>query len=241
MTVTGGSPRRRRLTRWSALVGAAALAVGAGTSTAWGAQVGSAHRGGAVRTETTIKHLVVIFDENISFDHYFGTYPNAANTDGTKFTAAKNTPKANTEQNAGLLASNPNLYAPKRLGPSQALTCDQNHSYSPEQRAADGGKEDKYVQNTSVDKCSAPLFSDPGLAMDYYDGNTVTALWNYAQQYTLSDNSFSDTYGPSTPGALNLISGQTHGGVSTVGTSSTENPVQTSTPDPSVTLSQNAN
>ena len=34
------------------------------------------------RTATPIKHLVVIFDENVSFDHYFGTYPFAANTDG---------------------------------------------------------------------------------------------------------------------------------------------------------------
>ena len=30
-------------------------------------------------TATPIKHLVVIFQENISFDHYFGTYPNATN------------------------------------------------------------------------------------------------------------------------------------------------------------------
>ena len=34
---------------------------------------------------TPIKHLVVLFDENVSFDHYFGTYPFAANTDGTTF------------------------------------------------------------------------------------------------------------------------------------------------------------
>jgi phospholipase C len=47
--------------------------------------------------------------------------------------------------------------------------------------------------------------------MGYYDGNTVTALWNYAQHYSLEDNSFGTTYGPSTPGALNLVSGQTHG------------------------------
>ena len=38
-----------------------------------------------------------------------------------------------------------------------------------------------------------------------YDGNTVTALWNYAQHFAMSDNSFSSTFGPSTPGALNLI------------------------------------
>ena len=39
------------------------------------------------RTATPIKHVVVIFDENESFDHYFGTYPYAANTDGTPFVA----------------------------------------------------------------------------------------------------------------------------------------------------------
>src|SRR5262249_54894811 len=49
------------------------------------------------------------------------------------------------------------------------------------------------------------------IVMDYFDGNTVTALWNYAQRFAMSDNSFSSTFGPSTPGALNLISGQTHG------------------------------
>ena len=43
-------------------------------------------------TKTPIKHLVVIFQENVSFDHYFGTYPVAANTDGTSFTAAPGTP-----------------------------------------------------------------------------------------------------------------------------------------------------
>jgi phospholipase C len=43
--------------------------------------------------------------------------------------------------------------------------------------------------------------------MDYYDGNTVTALWNYAQNYAMSDNNFDTDFGPSTPGALNVISG----------------------------------
>ena len=47
-------------------------------------------------TTTPIKHLVVIFDENISFDHYFATYPRATNTDGTSFSAAKGTPWVST-------------------------------------------------------------------------------------------------------------------------------------------------
>ena len=33
-------------------------------------------------TTTPIKHLVIIFQENETFDHYFGTYPNAANPPG---------------------------------------------------------------------------------------------------------------------------------------------------------------
>src|ERR1700745_3297246 len=42
---------------------------------------------------TPIKHLVVIFQENVSFDHYFGTYPHAQNNAGeTPFSASKHTP-----------------------------------------------------------------------------------------------------------------------------------------------------
>jgi phospholipase C len=44
------------------------------------------------RTATPIKHVVVIFQENVSFDHYFGTYPNASDTDGQSFHAAPGTP-----------------------------------------------------------------------------------------------------------------------------------------------------
>src|SRR5262249_49728608 len=50
-----------------------------------------------------------------------------------------------------------------------------------------------------------------GLTMGYFDGNTVTAFWNYAQHYAMNDNSYSSQFGPSTPGAINLISGQANG------------------------------
>ena len=165
------------------------------------------------RTSTPIKHVVVLFDENVSYDHYFGTYPKAAdNGQGTPFTAKRNTPKANGLTPA-LLTANPNQYNPQRLSPSQALTCDQNHGYTAEQKASDNGKNDQYVQNTNVSTCTGQpiLYGAPGLVMDYYDGNTVTGLWNYAQNYAMSDNAYSDVFGPSTPGALNLISGQTYG------------------------------
>jgi phospholipase C len=162
------------------------------------------------QTAGPIKHLVVLFDENVSYDHYFGTYPKAKNTDGTKFYGVTSTPPNDNLITSGNLTSNPNQYYPTRLTPSEAMTCDQNHNYGPEQLAENDGAMDSFVQHVSVDTCSGE-FGAPGLTMDYYDGNTVTALWNYAQQYSLSDNSWDTTYGPSTPGALNLVSGQTHG------------------------------
>ncbi|WP_082683325.1 phospholipase C [Fictibacillus sp. FJAT-27399] len=156
-------------------------------------------------TKTPIKHVVVLFGENVSFDHYFGTYPHAKNPDGEpKFTAKPNTPSVNGLSKE-LLTNNPNQFNPKRLSRAQAVTDDMDHEYTAEQKAFNGGKMDKFVENTSGG-------TDKSLVMDYYDGNTVTGLWNYAQNYAMSDNSFNTTFGPSTPGALNLISGQTHGG-----------------------------
>src|SRR5579862_334300 len=84
-------------------------------------------------TKTPIKHVVVIFQENVSFDHYFGTYPYATNTDGNNFTAAQGTPAVNG-LNFSLLGANPNESNPQRLGSSipGQLTCDQDHDYSDE-------------------------------------------------------------------------------------------------------------
>src|SRR5581483_1112110 len=122
--------------------------------------VANAQRDG--ETATPIKHLVVIFGENISFDHYFGTYPKALNPPHEpRFVAAPNTPTVNGYTDA-LLFSNPNLVNttgnkdgasnPFRLDRSQAATADQDHDYT-----------------------------------------------------------YNTTFGPSTPGAINLISGQTNG------------------------------
>ncbi len=215
----GNGKRRRPALIAGAVAASGAIAVAlAMAAPGWGSgahervSLASAAHADA-RTSTPIKHLVVIFDENVSFDHYFGTYPHAANTDGTKFVPSRRTPKVDGLTPA-LLQHNPNQYNPKRLSPKQALTCDQDHGYAAEQKAVDGGKMDKFVENTETDTCTGQpvIFGEPGLVMDYYDGNTVTGLWNYAQHYAMSDNSWDTVFGPSTPGALDLISGQTHGG-----------------------------
>jgi phospholipase C len=221
---TGNGPGRRRwVRRYTAILAAGVLAagaaVGATVASASTSQTGADTANSAATpatapasdykvvapTRSPIKHLVVLFDENESFDHYFGTYPYATNTDGSKFYAKPGTPRVNGLSKR-LLTKNPNSYNPQRLTPAEALTCDQNHGYLPEEQAFDGGKMDMFVQDTQTDNCTGE-FGPPGIVMDYYDGNTVTGLWNYAQNYAMSDNNYDTNFGPSTPGALNVISG----------------------------------
>jgi phospholipase C len=164
-------------------------------------------------TKTPIKHIVVIFDENISFDHYFATYPHATNPSGEpRFFALPNTPRVNNLLTSGLLDENPNSTQPFRLDRSQSVTCDQDHGYSSEQLAMNKGLMDKFPESTGS---GGPGCFDAGvgrgIVMGYFDGNTVTGIWNYAQHYAMSDNHFSTMFGPSTVGALNLIGGYTTG------------------------------
>jgi len=174
-----------------------------------------AHRpatpGAEPSTATPIRHLVVIFQENVSFDHYFGTYPHAANIDGQPFQGKPDTPAVDG-LTPELLTHNPNSVQPMRLGgPGQQVTCDQDHAYQAEQSSFNGGAMDRFVQHDEGEPCPPPAFNAPGLVMAYYDGNSVTALWNYAQHYSMSDNFYNTTFGPSSPGHINLVSGQTHG------------------------------
>ncbi|HVH85892.1 MAG TPA: alkaline phosphatase family protein [Terriglobales bacterium] len=160
-------------------------------------------------TTTPIKHVVVIFQENVSFDHYFATYPNAANTDGTPFYTAKETPTVNGLDESLLAPNNPNSVQPFRFSHEQYETNSQDHGYTHEQQAFDHGLMDMFVEKTGHG--SGPSGEPGGQVMGYYDGNTVTAMWNYAQTFAMNDNSYSTGFGPSTVGALNLVSGQTHG------------------------------
>src|ERR1700728_4016844 len=144
----------------------------------------AAGRSDGVETSTPIKHVVIIFQENVSFDHYFATYPSATNPNGEpRFFALPGTPTINGLTNA-LLTSNPNKSNPVnatgatnpfRLDRSQASTADQDHDYTPEQQAFHGGLMDSFPKYTGTPRPPPNGQPTTGLVMGYYDGNTVTA------------------------------------------------------------------
>ena len=167
--------------------------------------------------KTPIKHLVVIFQENHSFDAYFATYPVALNPPGQPaFRARPGTPSVNG-LTPTLIERNPNSSKPFRIDRTQSYTCDQDHEYTAEQKARNGGLMDQFVRFDAHAPFNARQFCHKSAAgqwdtvMGYFDGNTVTALWNYAQHFALSDNSYATMSGQSTRGALNLTAGDNFG------------------------------
>lgn len=198
-------------------------------------------------TATPIEHLVVIFQENQSFDHYFGAYPNALNLPGeSTFTARAETPAVNGLSNTFASPNNPSENVagtapvqPQRIPPTATLaslygtnstnglpttTCDEGHGYTQEQQAVHGldVMTDAYITYTG--STSVNCKTDASTVLNYFDGNAVTAMWNYAQHFAMSDNSYSTMYGPSAPGAINLVAGNTHG---VVGSTQTGVPAHT--------------
>jgi phospholipase C len=184
---------------------------------------------GGLPTATPIKHLVVIYPENRSFDSYFGVYPVALNPEGSPaFEARPGTPSVNG-LSATLLEHNPNLNNPViddepagsnpfRIARLDSYTCDMNHDYTPELEARNQGLMNQYVEfgdkkgaQDSLQFCSENSAGQLDTDLGYFDGNTVTALWNYAQYFAIADNFFATSSGESTRGHLNLVAGDLSG------------------------------
>src|SRR5471032_2056785 len=118
---------RKPISRVAVLsAGLGLVALGAAPLAAGGASAASVAPTRA--TATPIKHLVVIFQENVSFDHYFGTYPYATNPSGEpRFEALPNTPAVNGL--TGLLkTANPNLNPANLAGATNPFRLDRSEA-----------------------------------------------------------------------------------------------------------------
>lgn len=150
-------------------------------------------------TSSPIKHVVVIYQENRSFDNYFGTYPYAPG-----FHPLPNTPTVNgIPAGSYNLNENGNQVAPYLFPSDQMKTLDVNHGYADMIKSYDNGLMDKFYMESELHKKGSGI-----VAMGYYDYHAIPAYWQYAQHFALADNWFQPVFGPSTPGALYLVAAQ---------------------------------
>jgi phospholipase C len=169
-----------------------------------------------------VKYVFVLFQENRSFDHYFGTFPGANGlfSDGQKPRSAADTP--GFHQTILDTDGKTITVAPFRIGPAQHAAdlddIDHGHVRMADKMHLVDGKpqmdrfaaveEKKYTPaGVNAPPLKAKQFGE--LAMAYVDCDTVPLMWDYASRFTLFDNIFQTTIGPSTPNAIAMIAGQT--------------------------------
>jgi phospholipase C len=149
-----------------------------------------------------IKHVFVIFQENHSFDNYFGTYPGADNLASAE------------AQGHGFRQYDPlgkTWITPFRITDPDVESTSQSRLIS--LAKMDGGKMDAFV--STQEKLSLAKFGNAAAArsvgmetMAHYDCDTIPFLWKYAHAFALFDHIFSAMTGPSTPNNIAVIAGQ---------------------------------
>ncbi len=150
-----------------------------------------------------IKHIFVIYQENRSYDSYFGSFPNSENL-GTTFA-----------QTQGFRQYDPlgnQWVTPFRIVSSD--TADADHSRPSLITKSDGGRMDLFVATEEFGLLARGYSREDAqrvglLTMAFEDCDTIPYLWMYARNFTLFDRFFQAMYGPSTPGNIDLIAAQT--------------------------------
>lgn len=177
-----------------------------------------------------IKYVFILFQENRSFDFYFGSYPGANNlySQSSYLTKGFNQPFVTTD---GKLTTIHPFKIPasikdvngKTVPLYPADTGSVNHGHVPIDQKLNFtydyvAQNDRYSlveEGVTLDKNGKPT-STPSLereqfgelVMSHVDCDTVPFLWNYADRFTLFDNFFDTVIGPSTPNAIAMIAGQ---------------------------------
>jgi phospholipase C len=174
------------------------------------------------RLRATVKYVFVIFQENESFDSYFGTFPgaNGIYSDGRYPRAPKNTPGF-TQTYQSLASGKTVSVEPFLIGPNEnANAVDSvDHSHiglarklhvSESIAAMDQFALDEYTRFAAKDDAAkdAKGTQFARLVMAHVDCDTIPFLWQYASRFVLFDNIFATQDSPSTPNSISLIAGQ---------------------------------
>jgi phospholipase C len=175
--------------------------------------------------KSKIKYVFVIFNENESFDHEYGTFPgvNGIYSDGANPRSAADTPgftQTYTDVNGNSVT-----VQPFRIGPDQNATfadsTDHSHTglavkldtvYG--QPRMDGFALDEYSRfaGTQANPKAAAAQKEgtqyARLVMAHVDCDTIPFFWQYANRFTIFDNIFATEDTPSSPNAIAMIAGQ---------------------------------
>jgi phospholipase C len=133
----------------------------------------------SIQTKTPIEHLVVLMQENHSFDNYFGTYPGA---DG--FPKGTTMPVDPSNPGAGVVE-------PWHLG--NTTITDLSHSSATFHEQYNDGKMNGFISALNRRNQNGRL------TMGYYDGQDIPYYWNLADHYVLFDQFFSSAKDGSFP------------------------------------------
>jgi phospholipase C len=185
-----------------------------------------------------VKYVFVVFQENRSFDHYFGTFPGANGlfTDAGPAVQARATSLASNTQPLYGADGKVTTITPFRIGTDQnaADLDDVDHGHArmaakmnlsksePGQAGIPAmdrfalNEQAKYFPASPIDPSSDQVPAAPSLksrqfgelAMAYVDCDTIPFMWDMANRFTMFDNIFQTTVGPSTPNAIAMIAGQ---------------------------------
>ncbi|HCT61422.1 MULTISPECIES: alkaline phosphatase family protein [Acidobacterium] len=151
-----------------------------------------------------VHHVFVVYQENRSFDSYFGSFPGVDNLA---------TAEARAHGFRQWDAIGHQWITPFLMHASD--TADADHSRLALLTKTDHGKMDKYVsfeeENLVNVSMASPQYAEQVgmLTMGHEDCTTIPFLWMYAHHFTIYDHIFQAMDGPSTPGNIELIAAQT--------------------------------
>ena len=186
----------------------------------WSSPAWSADDIAALREK--VKYVFVIYNENRSFDHEYGTLPGADGlySDGKTPRSPADTPGfTQTYQDAAYRADGDGAAVPGRPQAErlvQGFHRPLAHRSRAEARRAGRRGEDGQVRRDRVAQIRARrrrAGREDGtqfarLAMAHIDCDTIPFFWRYATRFTIFDNNFATEDTPSTPNAVAMLAGQ---------------------------------
>ena len=152
-----------------------------------------------------IKHIIVIMQENRSFDHYFGTFPGA-----DEIAMQNGAPVVCLPDAAGKTCARPFVEHQDRNGGAA-------HSSAAAAKAIDGGKMDGFVAVAAGVKSQCKNATDPNCnesggagvdrVMAYHVQSDIPNYWAYAKNFVLQDHMFEPVASWSLASHLYMVSG----------------------------------